>query len=82
MEFKNLSPVEEGGKARVKTPDLILEVLGANPALSLADVAKVIGKSLSAVERAGAKLVKEGRLRRVGPRKGGRWEITGENADE
>jgi len=32
---------------------------------------------LSAVERASAKLVKQARLRYVGPRKGGRWEVLG-----
>jgi len=32
--------------------------------------------SLSTVERATSKLVNEGTLRRVGPKKGGFWEIT------
>lgn len=39
----------------------------------------MIGKSLSAVKRASAKLVREGRLRYVGPRKGGHWEIPGDD---
>ncbi len=38
-------------------------------------IAGVIGKSLSAVERACSKLVKSGRLRFVGPKKGGCWEV-------
>ena len=59
----------------VKTPDRILEALAAQPDLTLADVAGAIGKSLSAVERACARLVKEGRLRHVGPRKGGHWAV-------
>ncbi len=61
-------------KTPVKTPERILELLVANPELTLAEVAKVIDKSVRAVERASAKLVKEGRLRCVGPEKGGHWE--------
>jgi hypothetical protein len=40
-------------------------------------VAEAIGKSLRTVERASTRLVKEGRLRYVGPRKGGHWDVIG-----
>jgi ATP-dependent DNA helicase RecG len=62
-------------KTRVKTPERILEQFRNNPQLALADVAKAIGKSTSAVERACAKLVQQGILKHVGPRKGGHWEV-------
>ena len=80
MEVAVGTGVVSGGTTRktpVKTPERILEVLGVNPHFTLAEVADRIEKSLSAVERASAKLVKEGRLRYVGPRKGGHWEILG-----
>jgi ATP-dependent DNA helicase RecG len=50
-------------------------MLKDNPQMTLAEVASLIGKSVSAVERASAKLVKSGRLKRVGPAKGGHWEV-------
>jgi len=59
----------------VKTPDLILQFLGESPEMTLAEVAERIGKSVSAVERASAKLVNSGRLKYVGPKKGGHWEV-------
>jgi ATP-dependent DNA helicase RecG len=62
-------------KTPEKTPEKILAVLAEHPALSLAEVAVRIGKSNSAVERAVAKLVKFGRLKRIGPAKGGSWEV-------
>ena len=65
------TPVE----TRVETPDRIIELLQAHPHLTLVEVAARIGKSVSAVERATAKLTSEGRLRRVGARKGGHWEV-------
>ena len=69
------TPVETPVKSEAKTPDRIIELLGANAEMTLADAAKAIGKSTSAVERAAAKLARTGRLRFVGPRKGGHWEV-------
>jgi ATP-dependent DNA helicase RecG len=69
------TPVKTSVKTPVKTPERILELLAANPELTLAEVAKAIHKSVRAVERASAKLVKEGRLRYVGPAKGGHWGV-------
>lgn len=65
------TPVE----TQVKTPDQILRMLDEMPEMTLAEVASKMGKSLSAVERASSKLVKAGRLRFVGPKKGGHWEV-------
>jgi ATP-dependent DNA helicase RecG len=66
---------EGSPKTTEKTPDQIINLLRENPAMSLADVAEEIGKSLSAVERASSKLVKSGQIRHVGPKKGGHWEV-------
>lgn len=62
-------------KTSVKTPVRILQLLESNPSMTLAEVAIEIGKSLRAVELTSSKLVKEGRLRHVGPQKGGYWEV-------
>jgi predicted HTH transcriptional regulator len=64
------------GLPEEKTPEKILAVLTDHPELSLAEVAAQIGKSASGVERAAAKLVNSGRLRRIGPAKGGHWEVS------
>ncbi|WP_323907846.1 Fic family protein [Aeromonas caviae] len=67
--------VETPVEMRVKTPDAVLAILVAEPTLTLKQVAERIGRSTSTVERAAAALVKAGRLRFVGPRKGGHWEV-------
>lgn len=75
------TPVEtrvEPGETRVKpgrTPAQILALLAHHPHMSLAQVAATLGKATSTVERAVAKLVSQQRLRFVGPRKSGRWEV-------
>lgn len=67
--------VETPVKTPVKTPDRVLDLLRENPSMTLSEVAAAIDRSVRAVERAAAKLTDEGRLRYVGPRKGGYWEI-------
>ena len=62
-------------KTQVKTPDSILHVLSENPRMTLAEVAGIIGKSVSAVERASSQLVKTGHLKYIGPQKGGHWVV-------
>lgn len=69
------TPVKTPVKTQVKTPERILVALEARPEMTLAELALAIGKSVSAVERATAKLVREQKLRFVGPKKGGRWEV-------
>ena len=71
VEGSEKTPVE----TPVETPDQILQMLDEKPEMTLAEVASKIGKSLRAVERASSKLVKAGRLRFVGPKKGGHWEV-------
>ena len=67
--------VEMQVQMRVKTPDVILQQLSANPNMTLAEVAKQIGKSVTTVERTVAKLKLQGRLAFIGPKKGGRWQV-------
>lgn len=63
------------GKTPGKTPERILEALKAGPSASVPELAARLGKSESAVERAIRRLREDGRLRRVGPAKGGHWEV-------
>jgi predicted HTH transcriptional regulator len=73
------TPVETLGKTLGKTPARILAMLQRNPMLTVPDMAHHISKSESAVQRAVLKLQAEGRLRRVGSRKGGHWETIDKN---
>jgi hypothetical protein len=73
-------------RAHLRNPWLVLlqprparGLLKEKPDLSLAELTVLIGKSVSAVERASAKLVKAGKLRRIGPAKGGHWEVDGKS---
>ncbi len=43
--------------------------------MTLSEVAVAIGKSISAVERAVAKLKQADKLAFIGPKKGGHWQV-------
>jgi ATP-dependent DNA helicase RecG len=75
LELERETLVKTRVETLVKTPDGILQLLREKPTMTLAEVATTIGKSLSAVERASAKLVKAGQLKHIGPQKGGYWEV-------
>lgn len=67
--------VEMKVKTRVKTPDKILSLLTDDPSPTLVDIAAYLDLSKSTVERAVAKLKKQGKLNYIGPKKGGYWEV-------
>ena len=67
--------VEMSVETSVKTPDRIIELLRTFPHLTQVEVAAQIGKSPRTIARVTIKLISEGRLRRVGPRKGGHWKV-------
>ena len=61
-----------------KTKDRILKLLRSNPKLSKRDISSILSIAVSAISRHVADLKQAGRLRRVGPDKGGYWEVIGE----
>lgn len=58
-----------------KTPNLIIDWLALTPDASIPELAQQSGKSVSAIERAIRKLRADGKLVRIGPAKGGYWQV-------
>jgi ATP-dependent DNA helicase RecG len=58
-----------------KSSEKILSLLKTEPELAAREIGQRIGISSRAVEKHIANLRREGRLRRIGPAKGGRWEV-------
>ncbi|MCP5206014.1 MAG: Fic family protein [Hahellaceae bacterium] len=74
------APVNAGLNANVdvsglKTPDAILVLLAANPALTRQQLADMMGKDLRTIGRALAKLQQAGKITRIGSDKTGHWEV-------
>ncbi len=66
---------EKGAKSSAKSSVKILEAIKENKSISAKEIAKNIGLSLRAVEKQLAKLKQDGILKRIGPAKGGYWEV-------
>ena len=60
-----------------KSSQKILELIAVNTTISTQEMADSIGISRRAIAKIIAKLQTEGILRRIGPDKGGHWEIVG-----
>ena len=67
--------IESSQKSSQKSSQEILELIAVNTSISTQEMADTIGISRRAIAKAIAKLQAEGFLRRVGPDKGGHWEI-------
>ena len=70
-------PVKTPVQKRGRTPDLLHALLQRQPQLTLAEAASILGRDLRTMERAAARMQAEGRLRYIGPKKGGRWDVQG-----
>jgi ATP-dependent DNA helicase RecG len=62
-------------KSSEKSSEKILGLLKADPKLAARAIANALGISPRAVEKQIAKLRGEGRIRHIGPAKGGHWEV-------
>ena len=65
-------------KTTQKTGEKILNLLRVSPSLSTAELAVTIGITDKGVAWQLNRLCRDGLLRRVGPDKGGHWEVVGD----
>jgi len=64
-------------KSSVKTEEEVLTILSKRPETTISELAETFGLTTRAVEKQIARLREDGLLRRVGPKKGGHWEVLG-----
>jgi ATP-dependent DNA helicase RecG len=65
----------EKQKTKVKTGDLVLDLIKANPSIAREEMAKALNLTIDGIDWNIRKLKKEGKLKRIGPDKGGHWEV-------
>jgi len=71
-------PRTKGGgseEASGKTSGKILDAVRQNPQVTIPELSAQIGVTTRSIERNLQKLQDEQRLRRIGPAKGGHWEV-------
>ncbi|MBU0878352.1 MAG: winged helix-turn-helix transcriptional regulator, partial [Candidatus Omnitrophica bacterium] len=72
----------EGGqkskvKSKVKSRVKVIEMIAQNPSVTIPEIAAALDMSIPGIEKIIRSLKEEKRLRRIGPDKGGHWEISG-----
>ena len=77
IAFEESMGNEPEAENQLKTADRILTLLKENPQYTARELAGAIGISAKGIEKQLSKLKLEGRIRRVGPARGGYWEIEG-----
>ena len=75
QETSQETPQETSQKTSQKTPQKIIELIRNNPYISTQEMADIIGIDRRNITRNLRGLYDRGVLRRVGPDKGGHWEI-------
>lgn len=70
-----LDSMGENGEKKMKSREKILDLLRAHPEYTTAILARQVGITTKAVEKQLARLKTDGLLRRIGPDKGGKWEV-------
>ena len=73
--FESTGEVFPAVKGKEKSREKIVRLLGENPNMTTNTLAEAIGISPKGVERHLANLKREGVIIRVGPDKGGHWEV-------
>ena len=73
--FEAETVVESVEKTGMKTADAIIAIIEGNPLISHDALAEQLGRARSSIIEKIAKLKSSGRLRRIGPDKGGHWEV-------
>ncbi len=69
------SNMKSNMKSSMKSEDRLMLVLKDDQTMSLPKMAEAIGLSVAGVRKVLDKLKASGRIRRVGPDKGGHWEV-------
>ena len=73
---KELEGPESSEKDSQKSTQKILELMQNDPTITIADLALSIGITEWAIKKQIRKMKAQGRIRRIGPDKGGHWQTT------
>jgi len=75
VTFKRKEKWSEKWSEHSKREQEILKLITSNPHISRADISEMIEINPSAIQKQIEKLKEKGIIRRIGPNKGGYWEI-------
>jgi len=72
---KSSEQEESSQKGSLKSSQKIMELMQGDPTITIGDLARSLGITDRAIKKQIEKLKAQGRIRRIGPDKGGHWEV-------
>ena len=66
---------ESSLKSSLKSSQKILELISASPSITISEISDRLGMTKRGVDKNIKRLKEQGIIRRVGPDKGGHWEV-------
>ena len=79
VEITTLAENDDGEKSREKSREKIIKIIRDNPTVTQLELSNMLRISTKAIEKHIKNLRKDGIIRRVGPDKGGHWEVINDN---
>ena len=73
---------QDDAETREKTREKILNMMVDNPHITISELSEMLGISTKGIEWQITRLKQKGVIRRIGPDKGGRWEIIDNRKNE
>ena len=70
-----INVIDKTSNKKIDTDKLVLNLLKENPTKTREELANDIGKNIRTIQRALAKLSKEGKIKRIGSTRTGYWEV-------
>ena len=79
VEITPLAKNDDGEKSREKSREKIISIIRNNPTVTQSELSYMLQISTKAIEKHIKNLREDGIIRRVGPDKGGHWEVVNDN---
>ena len=76
VEITPSAEIDYGEKSREKSREKIINIIRSNPTVTQLELSNMLKISPKAIEKHIKNLREDGIIRRVGPDKGGHWEVT------
>lgn len=79
MQIKTISDTDDTlkskEKGKEKSKEKILQIIANNPYVTTKELSEIIGLSIAGIEKNMRQMKEKGLIRRIGPDKGGHWEV-------
>ena len=75
MQIKEEKSSQKSSQKTIKSSQKILDLIKQNPYITTTEIAETLGISRRAITKQIANLKENNQIRRIGPDKGGHWEI-------